>query len=151
MAVSLLSEFIKTENLINLLFTELTKCRYYVTSESQYKNFIPYNHNEGGMSESHLMKLRFSTLAQKSIRIKLTGTKMPDIPTTAAPSTSTMSPPATTTWFPQRTSAVPTKSTSAVVTQPTVAPQPTSTMAPATTENYEIGEQKKLYNNVESR
>lgn len=73
------------ENLFIGSFTDLVKCKYYITSETQYGDFIKYIENENETKDEHFMKIRFFTLAKTAIKVSLTANndsnlEFPDYP-----------------------------------------------------------------------
>lgn len=57
--------------IINLFaFSDLVRCQYYVTSEKNFNHYIPYA-NATNLNSSHLMSLRFYSLAEHTIKVKL--------------------------------------------------------------------------------
>lgn len=51
-------------------FSDLVHCQYFVTSEVNFHHYIPYVNASNSDSE-HLMNLKFYSLAEKAIKVKL--------------------------------------------------------------------------------
>lgn len=138
------------ENLFIGSFTDLVKCKYYITSETQYGDFIKYIENENETKDEQLMKIKFSTLSKTTIRVRLAANNdpIPDYPTTtttAYPTTTTSRYPHTTTsrypdtttsGYPTTTSRYPTTTPRYPHTTKSRYPGTTTSGYPTTTPRY---------------